>query len=362
MRLHRPSGRAYVAVGREQHYLGPWGSAESRRAYRDFIRRWEAEQKTPAKAARLGAPTVADVVTAFLAFAQQHYRRRDGTQTDELRAFRNVLTYLLHRHAERIADDITGRDLGELVEAWRAAGLTRRYINKSLGRLKRVFRWAASPSRELVSETTAARLSLVEGLSVGEAPDRPDVQPVPLRDLALTLRWLDAHRPMLAAMARVGYYCGARPGEVCRMQGGEVVRDRFRVGRQTIRIPEGLAVFLPSEHKNAKRGHTVYYTLGPRCLDVLGPWLKDGHLFALGGSRSHISEEHYASLIAEAAKAAGAGHWSPNRLRHNFATRWDQLAGIEATAAALRHKHASTTAIYIQRDLLKVGELAARLS
>ena len=51
MRLHRPSGRAYVAVGREQHYLGPWGSAESRRAYRDFIRRWEAEQKTPAKAA-----------------------------------------------------------------------------------------------------------------------------------------------------------------------------------------------------------------------------------------------------------------------------------------------------------------------
>jgi len=360
MRHHKASGRAYVYYDRKPHYLGPWNSPEARRAYATWIKAWEAANVPRAEFKRGVVVTVGDLVAAHNEYADRHYRRRDGTKTDEVRAMRRCSRELVERHIDDDVEAIEGRDLRAIVEIWIAAGISRKSVNKMLGKLKRIFRWGAG--RNLVTEATAARLWLVKGISAGEGGRETDeVAPVPLRTLARTLKAMPVD---LAAMARVQYYCGCRPGEVCAMAPGEIVRGgSFRVEGRTVKIPPGLWVFLPGQHKTAKRGKLVYYTLGPRAQAVLAPWLAKagaGYVFP-GPKTEHVREDFYSRKCAEHSAALGGESWSPGRLRHNFLTRWDSLAGIELGSAAVRHSTLATTAIYVQRDLGRVGPVAAKI-
>jgi len=359
IRHHKASGQAYVYYDGRSHYLGVWQSQEARRAYRDCVQRWESANRPETK--RRGAVvTVADLVSAHLDWARGHYVREDGSKTDEVRAFRTSLAPLVETHADRDVETIIGRDLAAIVGQWKAEGKTRKTIGKMLGRVKRVFAWGARPENELVSETTAARLAMVRGPAIGEAADNDEVCPVRPSDLIRVVNWLEQNDRMTAAMVSLQFFCGCRPGEACRLRGDELHRGKFVVGGRSIAIPPGLVVFAPSQHKTKRRGHVVYYVLGPEAQAAIAPFIPDdgGHAFRRGGSREYVCPTYYAEMIAEACEAAGAEHWSPNRLRHNFLTRWDMLHGIELGSAAVRHKHLSTTAIYIQRDLARVGPAA----
>lgn len=367
LRRHEASGRAFVFYGGRSHYLGPWNTAEARRAYREFVGRWESANRprtAPATSRRPGGlgVTVAELVDEFDTWADGHYRRQDGSPTDEVRAFRVSLAPLVARHAGRSVEDILARDLREIVDGWKASKLARKTINKRLGRLKFLFRWGAGEP-ELVTETTAARLSMVRGLALGDGVETDEVQPVPLRDLAATLRALPGN---LATMARVQYYSGARPGEVCRMRADEVHKTSIRLGGRTIKSPPGVWIFTPGQHKTVKRGQFVFYFLGPRCQAALLPFIeaaRDGFLFY--ARRQQVNPcyrpDHYSKEVGDRAEAAGVSRWSPGRLRHNFLTRWDAIAGIEAGSSAVSHRHLSTTAVYVQRDMKRIGPIALEL-
>jgi integrase len=355
MRRHKASGRAYVTINGEQHYLGQWGSDESRRAFRDIIARWESSHGSATVDIPMGAVKVADLARAFLDWAGTRYRNEDGTPTSEIDGTRRAIADVVERHGRQLADTITGRDIRQIQTHWKAQGFVRTTLNTYLGRVKRMFRWGAK--NDLVAEATAAKIAMVDGIRRGEARDNDEVGPVPLRDLVKTLRQL---KPKLAAMARVQYYCGARPGEVCRMRGNEIRRKSFRIGSRTINIPEDVAIFLPARHKTVKKGQTVFYTLGPRAQAAIAPYLAgDGFIFP-GQRIEHVDYSTYALAIQKAAERAGVKHWSPNQLRHNFLTRMDTIAGIQAGSAAVRHKSLDTTAIYVQSDLKAVAELAAK--
>lgn len=365
MRHHKASGRAYVEFQGRTHYLGPWQSAEARRAYRDWVDRWEAANQEELPAPRRGvAVTVADLVAHHERFAERHYVRLDGRPTTEPIHFRSSLALLVERFAHKDVETITGRDLRSIVDAWRLDRRedgTPRYnlktINKQLGRMKRIFTWGARPENGLVSETTAARLALMRGLRMGEAPASAEVQPVPMSDLIRTLMHLDERQPMYSAMARVQFYCGARAGEVCALRTDEIHRERFTLRGRTVRVPPGLAIFAPTQHKTAHRQHDIYYTLGPQAQEALAPWLGGEWAFP-GKVRAHVGEPYYSTVVGDASEAAGVPRWSPGQLRHNFLTRWDYLYGNEVGSAAVRHKHLSTTAVYVQRDLARVGAAA----
>ncbi len=354
IRQHKPSGRAYVYAHGRTVYLGPWDSPESRTAYRDFLSRWDGP-KPPGEAPQLaGKVRVYDFVAAFTDWAATHYRRADGTQTTEYNGVKFALTFLIADHGNRFVDDFGARDLRAMLSNWKASGQVRHTINQRLERIKRAFRWGAN--RDLVAPSTLANILVVHPLRHGEAPDNDEIQPVPLRDLVRTIKELPA---MTAAIVHMEYYCGARPSEACAIRGDQIYRRSFRIGGKSIRVPDGLAVYLPKQHKTAHRGEIVFYTLGPRAQAAIEPWLNDGPIFQLRAGRP-IDYATYVRHIKEAAERAGAEHWSPNQLRHNFMTRWDSLAGIEAAGAAVRHKSLDTSAIYIQRDLAKVGQLAAK--
>ena len=41
---HKPSGQAYVRIDGKDHYLGPYGSPESRDRYDEIVREWTINQ------------------------------------------------------------------------------------------------------------------------------------------------------------------------------------------------------------------------------------------------------------------------------------------------------------------------------
>ena len=45
-RLHKPSGQAVVTLDGGDHYLGPYGSAASKREYERLIAKWLANNRS----------------------------------------------------------------------------------------------------------------------------------------------------------------------------------------------------------------------------------------------------------------------------------------------------------------------------
>jgi integrase len=69
----------------------------------------------------------------------------------------------------------------------------------------------------------------------------------------------------------------------------------------------------------------------------------------------------YRQKIIDACRAAGVPEWSPNRLRHNAATRLRKEYGVELARIILGHKTAFTTEIYAEADRAQAIEVIAKI-
>ncbi len=84
-RLHKASGQAVVTINKQDHYLGPHGSAKSREAYARLL----GKQATTAQEAReavpapLAALSVAELLNAFWEHAKAYYVDREGKASRE---------------------------------------------------------------------------------------------------------------------------------------------------------------------------------------------------------------------------------------------------------------------------------------
>ena len=79
--LHRPTGQARVRIGGKDHYLGAYGSPESRERYDDLLSEWLA--RGDAERYRL---TLDDLSLLYLEHARSHCRK-NGEATSEFHAF-----------------------------------------------------------------------------------------------------------------------------------------------------------------------------------------------------------------------------------------------------------------------------------
>ncbi len=71
--------------------------------------------------------------------------------------------------------------------------------------------------------------------------------------------------------------------------------------------------------------------------------------------------ETYGQAIRRAARKAGVPEWSPNRLRHTFATEVRKSHGLEAVQCCLGHAKASVTEIYAERDFALAARVVAEV-
>ncbi len=397
-RLHKPSGQARVIVNGKHVYLGTYGSPESRENYARVIAQMNSGQEAAPCATRspdMRALSISELILAYWQFAQSYYSK-DGQPTKELECMREALRPLRKLFGHTRAADFGARSLKTVRQHMiDEQDLCRNVVNRRIGRIKRVFKWAVA--EELVPPSAYHALQTVAGLRFGRtnARETQPVKPVDDEHVELVLPFLTPH---VAAMVRVQRLTGMRPGDVVKMR----PMDIDRTG--------AVWMFEPYDHKNRWREHRRLIPLGPKAQAVLTPFLdRDPQTFLFSPKESeawrleHRPAYHkvqrktkvypselrarekakqarrrrkskrpkrdrydtgsYARAIEYGfRKAEKAGvkipHWHLNQLRHTRGTEVRREHGVEAAQVVLGHARADVTQVYAERNLALAIKIA----
>jgi len=406
-RLHKARNLAVVTLDGRNHYLGPFGSPESKKEYDRLVAEWlAADRHAPPEPTDGINPelTIDELILRYWRFAEQHYLR-DGRPTRELDNIRDALRPLRRLYGHARAADFRPSGLKAVVKAMVDDGLCRSTVNFRVGKIRRMFRWGVET--ELVEPAIFQGLAAVAGLRKGKGGVRETtpVLPVPVEDVEAVLPFLTAP---VAAMVRLQLLSGCRPGEAVAMRTEDIDRA------------SEVWVYRPSSHKTQHHGRHRAIPLGPKAREVIRPFLEaaapGAHLFSPRSAvearnerrrrarrspmtpsqsarkrkrapqrppGSCYSKNAYRSAIwracdrafphptlsaiepgeltgpqrAELREWLKARRWHPNRLRHTSATSIRARDGLEAAQAVLGHAKADVTQVYAERDLGRAIEV-----
>jgi integrase len=416
-RRHRASGQALVTLNGQDIYLGPHGTAASKREYDRVVGEWLARGRQLAVGPE--AARVSDIIAAYWQFAAVYYGTPE--RSGRLSLIKCALAVLRRTYGDTPATRFGPLALQNVRAAMVKAGWSRTYLNEQIGRLKRCFKWAAS--RELIPAAVIHGLSTIDGLRKGES-DARETEPVkPGPD-----EWVEATAPhvsrQVAGLIRLQQASGMRPGEAVIMRGCDLDTS----GK--------VWVYTPERHKTEHHGHGHPIFLGPRAQAIIKPFLKTdltAYLFSPtdadrerretrrasrktplsygNGPGTHRKRkpkkspaEHYTSHSYRQAISKGCAkafpppselsriklkgkkgmrwetagewrtrlgpdkcpaldqwqdehHWHPHQLRHNAGTRIRREYGLEAARVVLGQKSAAVAEIYAEIDHTKARDI-----
>jgi integrase len=385
--------------GRRDVLLGKYGTPASRAEYARVIAEWVASGwRLPQTVAVAPDPTINEVAAHFWTHAEQHHRRPDGTTTNELNDFKYSL-----RPLKQFYGHIPAKGFGPLaLKAVRQkmidgyehprygpqAPLCRGVVNRRIGRIRRMFKWAVE--NKMVPPSVLLGLQAVRGLQQGrsQARETEPVKPVPE---TFVERILPHVRPPVAAMVRLQLLTGMRPGEVVIIR----ALDIDMTGKVWLYRP-GSDQGAHGTHKTAHRGQDRIIPIGPRGQEIIRQWLKPdlyAYLFSpreamdalrvqqrrdrktpvqpsqvnrrkrkprrKPGGRYRVGS--YAMAICRACIEAGVPHFHPHQIRHTKATEIRREAGLDAARAVLGHRSPKITEVYAEIDVNKAAEIMERL-
>lgn len=367
-------------------YLGPWGSPESHERYAEVVRRLllgqdvtEAPQlPTEAVAARL---TLSELATRYLDYARTYYRR-DGQGTGEFSIVETAVNRATASYGSIPAADFGPLCLEDVRDRMIEDDLARTTINGRTRRIVAMFKWGAA--KQLVPVTVHSALTMVSGLRAGRTAAREPKPVAPAPEDAIDAALVELP-DVVADMVRLQRYTGARPGEVCAMRPCDIDRTG------------DVWLYRPASHKTAHHGKQRTVFIGPKGQGVLLKYLAraaetycfrprdseakrraDQHAnretplscgnrpgsnrkaSPLRQAGERYTKDTYARAIARACTRAGVAKWTPNQLRHTYATAVRRDHGLEAAQVLLGHSGAKVTEIYAERDHAK-GAAVARL-
>lgn len=378
LRHNKQRQTAFVCVDGRRVTLGRWNSAETAEKYRAFVAEYMKRKANPCVGMTAEGATVAELAAAFLLDKIDYYKK-NGKSTRQIERFKTALEFPLLLFSAIPAKEYGPKKLILTRSAMEKSGrFSRSYINTLINCVRSVWRYGVQC--ELVPAETLHALESVDPLKRGRSTARETekVKPVLMEDV---LKTLDHVSSIVGDMARIQLYSGMRPGEVCAM--------RFRDLEQT---DDGI-VYTLEDDKNAWRRRAddrrrVF--LGPKAAAVLAPYLlrdcgpeefvfqpadavaERDALRAINATtrrrrRGETSKRRlnpcytptaYARAIARGAARAGAAHWSPNQLRHLYASQVRALYGLDVAQTMLGHSSADTTQIYAERDFEKARAVA----
>ena len=370
-------GRAFVDLNGRRHYLGRYGSPESREAYDRLIGEWlGAGRREPIRP----APdlTITELIASYLRHVDTYYVK-NGRQTTEVHTVRAMLRPLRRLYGSMAAEQFGPAQLKVVQRAMIRMGWSRPHINKQVSRLRSLYKWAGGEG--LIDGVVYHRLQVVPALKRGrcEAREPEPVRPVPLSDVDAAL----GHLPKpLAALVRLQLLTGARAGELVIMRPVDLVDTSGSVW-----------VYVPAEHKTEHHGIERLIYLGPRAQAIVRPFLADRPIDAyLFSPRESEAERHaacskhrrpdqrpnekktdrnvgdrystdsYRRAIERACRAVGVSVWTPHRLRHSAATAIRRDYGIEMAQVILGHRLGSRiTEVYAEADREKAAAVMRKI-
>ncbi len=406
-RRHKAKGLAMVTIAGRDFYLGKYNSAASREEYRRLIAEYLQTGMAPCEDTQ-GTIAVVEVLAVYQRFASEYYRKA-GKRTREYEKVLEVAKIIRSLYGRALACDFGPLALKTVRQAMIDANHSRKYINKSIERARRVFKWAAA--EELISSDVPQSLSMVAGLKKGRTTARETAPIPPVADdvVSATLDYLPS---IVGDMVRLQRLAAMRPAEVCILRPCDIDRSKdvwlYRPGshkmehhdrdRVVLIGPQGQAILLrylardaeaycfqprDSEAKRLAERHAdrstplscgnrpgtnrkrrprrqagecystcTYRRAIYRACDKAFPHAKLGSIL-----RTTFSDSEKKQLRAWQRKQ----QWAPNQLRHSAATEVRREFGLEAAQVILGHSAADVTQIYAERDLAKGIEVAAKI-
>jgi len=411
-RKHRASGQAIVTLTGRDVYLGPHGSASSKKEYDRVIAEWLSNDRR--SSAQTHLVTLVELIAAYWRHVESYYRK-DGKPTSEVSSIRDALRQLKDLYGHTPAAEFGPLRLKTVRDRMIQRGWVRGSINRHIHRIKRMFAWAVE--NELLQSSVYEGLRVVAGLRAGRSQAR-ESEPIRPVDDGLVDATIEQVGPVIGAMIELQRLTGMRSGELTSMRGCDLDTS----GK--------LWSFRPSSHKTQHHGFEKVVWLGPQAQAVIRPFLKadlSAYLFSpcdaegyrraqMRGQRKtrvqpsqrdrrkrrplrtpgdRYDTKSYKRAIARGYEKAfplpeplrrlpGEKHgqwkarmtptqlqdvdlwrkahsWHPHQLRHNAATRLRKQFGIEAARVVLGHRSASVTEIYAEMDQQKAAEIMAQV-
>jgi integrase len=257
------SGQAFVEIDGRRHYLGFYGSDESKERYQCIIAELCSRPKADILAARSPADrvngiTIVELIAVYLEFARDYYRK-NGRPTGTAERLRPVMRRLRGLYGLSPAIEFGPIELKALRQSMVDAGHSRTYVNMNVDRVRRMFRWAVAES--LIPATVHQALAAVPNLRKGrtEARESAPVTPVSDEVVEATLPYLT---PAVADMVRLQRLTGCRPNEVRLIRPRDVDRSGGDVW-----------LYRPAEHKTEHHERDRVIVIGPKAQDILRPYL-----------------------------------------------------------------------------------------
>jgi integrase len=281
LRRHKPSGQGVVTLSGKDVYLGVWPAdreqppPEVSTRYHRELAEWEARGRLPAlptvSTARPQAVgiSVAELILAFMRYAEGYYRKPDGKPTASVNEFVLSLRPLNHLYGGEPAKDVGPLKLKPVRELMVKGylhpdygpppGLCRRVVNSRIQRLTQCFKWAVG--EELLGVEVYQSLKAVGGLKKNrsEARESEPIRPAPVQDVEAVLPLLTVR---LAGAARFQLHTGARPGEALALRLADVERSG------------AVWLYRPRQHKTAHHDKTRVVAIGPKAKAVLREFIK----------------------------------------------------------------------------------------
>jgi hypothetical protein len=167
-RLHKPTNQAVVTIDSRDFYLGIYDSPKSRAEYDRLIAEWLTNGRQLSKSAS-GGHSINELLVAYLDFAAGYYRK-GGKPTRELDNLKHALRPLRKLYGMTPADRFGPLALKSVRSSMIEFGLCRNEVNKRVGKIVRVFKWATE--NEHLPPSIHQALTAVAGLKKGRTETR----------------------------------------------------------------------------------------------------------------------------------------------------------------------------------------------
>jgi len=344
--------------------LGLHGTPDSHRKYAAELGRWQEQGDAPPDQLTVGQLTM-----MYVERCKTHYRKH-GKETTEVQGVRDALKRLNSLYRAVLAREFTASMLIAVRQQLVGEGLPRTTVNRHVGRIRRMFRWAIADGKRLVPAAVLTELEAVSDLKYGrsDARETAPVKPVPVA-------WVDAIESHVSrqvwGLIQFQRATGARPGEAL------IVRPC------DLNTTGDVWEYRPAVHKTEHHGRDRVVFVGPKGQEILRQFLTTDLQKYLFDPRQaqremiarryrpgakvrtdigeHYSIHSYAAAIRRGCEKAGVPRWAANRLRHNFATEARKVSGLDAARAVLGHAHADVTQVYAERDAATARAVVAKI-
>jgi len=387
---------AFIQVRRQRVYLGQYDAPETRQRYARIVGEMATSNgELPVSSSEI---TIVEVANRFRKHAESYYAAATNPGAEPAQ-FRIALKPVITLYGDTPAAEFGARQLKVCREWFVNSGYARVYCNSCVKRIRRVVKWAAS--EDLVPAEAWHRLMTIDPLKRGrtKAPETKPILPVADATMYATLPYLT---PTVRAMVQLQRHTGMRPGEVAIVRSCDIDTS----GK--------VWVFTPHRHKTEHHGKARKVFIGPRGQEILRAWLRTdlaAYVFSPKQSEAERREVMHAArktplscgnkpgsnrkakprktpglafdtcsynasiraacrkafpppkeLTGESIKAWHREHvWTPNQLRHTFATHVRREHGLESAQVLLGHSACDVTQIYAERDLTKAAAVALKI-